>query len=275
MSMPGYLDEDFFQEDLRDFTEFQEDPFFPPDKASTWFGWNKEEDRFFLSIQSLRGEYEELEKCMAALPDLSYTGQKEDRRYRYEDWQEDCLKAAWNYHSEHVKRHTNWIETVLLPFLETRVKCPDSLKKNIEDVDRDLWNLDRNVGNRRFARGFDGSYKHNLFLQLEMEEDIFIPWIQAYFTSEEFEEIVETMSEMDGHFGSLVYYTGEERFRKEIRVILGIPLSAWLDTYKGALKEYQEEVIENVAALQEGKAPENKKCTRSDFTLVGGTCWIR
>jgi len=241
-----------------DLKEYQIDPAFPPDKTELWAGRDKEDDHWVLSHNSLRGELDELDKCIAALSAAD----------RLESWQLDCLSKVWQYHYEHIQKHHDSEEFTLQPFVGTRVKYPDTISNGHKELELKLDLLHKMVteelpkqpekGVAPFAELFS-PYKKVLIEHLQEEEDTVVPLIHAYFTPEEFKVPGKTMGQTGGHAGSFVYYIGANKFRNETMGKLGIPFFVWYLAFKGALKEYQDQVIANVTALQEGKPPEGKK----------------
>ena len=62
--------------------------------------------------------------------------------------------------------------------------------------------------------------------------------------------------------GSIVYHTGQERFRKESMKQEGIPVSAWYLVFRPAFQLYQKTVLTAVATLQDGTEPHSNFSAR-------------
>ena len=241
-----------------DLKEYQKDPAFPPDKTSLWADRKKEDDHWVISHNSLRGELDELTTCLTALGDTK----------PLEAWQLTALKHVWMYHYEHIQKHHESEEVVLQPFVGTRVKYPESISNGHKELELKL-NILHNLVTQELPEKAEGGIQpladlfapYKMFLEehLKEEEEVALPLIRAFFTPDEFKETGKAMGQAGGHAGSFVYYVGADKFKNETMAKLGIPFFVWYVAFKGALKEYEESVIKNVTALQEGKPPEAAK----------------
>lgn len=97
-----------------DFSTYQIDPLFTPDKAGQW-KTPPEDDTWVLSHHSLRGELEEIQKALPKLVDDPVA------------WKITALKSMWKYHSDHVLAHHRAEEEVMQPMLATRFRYPEKV----------------------------------------------------------------------------------------------------------------------------------------------------
>jgi hypothetical protein len=103
--------------------EYQNDPKYPPDKATS--GWSAKDDDddvngWKLSHDALRHELECLTTGMAAVVAARPV----------ETWHVRTLHSIWTYHHEHWQKHQAAEETFYFPFLQRRIKFPDTVRSN-------------------------------------------------------------------------------------------------------------------------------------------------
>jgi iron-sulfur cluster repair protein YtfE (RIC family) len=94
---------------------------------------------------------------------------------------------------------------------------------------------------------------------MDQEESFLLPCMRAYFTESELSGVQRRMGQEGGHSGSFVHVIGEERFRNHTMPRFKIPFFVWNLAFKPELKHYQEQVVQQVEALETNVQPAVKK----------------
>mmetsp|Transcript_3973 Transcript_3973/g.10008 ORF Transcript_3973/g.10008 Transcript_3973/m.10008 type:complete len:256 (+) Transcript_3973:32-799(+) len=190
-------------------------------------------------------------------------------------WEVDAIKAFWAHHSHHVHTHHASEEEIMNPFLKTRIKLPEKLETDHEDV---VSALKKATGlAEALAEGDKGAvealaatvteYRDILLPHLKEEEEQGLPLMRAFFTPAEVapkvQEIIKKQSPLD--MGAFIHTMGRDAFRKGFMAQEGIPFFVWHIQFKGQLREYQAKIVTATEALVSGTKPEPP---------AGGVCVI-
>ncbi len=123
-----------------DFSTYQIDPNFPPDKAGEWKTPPKE-DTWVLSHHSLRGELKEIEKALVHVVSDPIA------------WKIAALESMWKYHRGHVLAHHKAEEEIMQPVLSTRFRYPEKVSAASSLLHKYLYRLLSNACDNRRPMG--------------------------------------------------------------------------------------------------------------------------
>jgi len=241
-SLPGFVD-------VQD-VQWQADMQFGPDKESSW-GYPKEKDRWMLAHNAIRGEVADMKLALA----------KAAERGSAHKWEIAALRAAWTEYFARISAHHSNEVQELFPFLATRIRLPESLERDHDDLIRQLNLIDG------LFNGLSGSAAelHSVWMTYEemllahlTEEDVGpLPLMRAYFRPDEVAPIVKKIvgkgppSEM----GSFIHYAGDEAFFEFMKQE-GIPGLVWYLELKGKRDNFQISFVENLKAVVAGTPPQ-------------------
>ena len=101
------------------------------------------------------------------------------------------------------------------------------------------------------------SYEEILLPHLKEEEDFGLLLTRAYFTHDEIGKIVEKIMAKAPpvEIGSIVYYMGVEKYRKEFMRREGIPFFVWYLAFKKMYGAFLQQFTMQYNAIKLGKPP--------------------
>lgn len=230
--------------------QWQADVQFAPDKESSW-SHPKEKDGWMLAHNAIRGEVADMKLALA----------KTVERGSVQKWEIAALRAAWAEHFAHVSAHHSNEEEDFNPFLSTRIRLPENMERDHDDIIRQLNLIDG------LFTGLSGSatdlhcawlaYEEMLLPHLREEESGPLPLMRAYFKPDEITPIVQKVVGKGPpcEMGSFVYYAGEETFFEFMRQE-GIAGFVWYIEFKGKRDNFQRSFVENLKAVVGGTPPQ-------------------
>lgn len=235
--------------DIQD-KQWQADMQFAPDKESSW-SYPKEKDGWMLAHNAIRGEVTDVKLALA----------KAAERGSFQKWEIAALRTAWAEHFAHISAHHSNEEQEFSPFLATRIRLPENLERDHDDLIRQITLIDG------LFTGLSGSaaelhsawltYEEMLLPHLTEEEVGPLPLMRAYFRPDEIAPVVKKIvgkgppSEM----GSFIHYAGEEAFFDFMKQE-GIPGFVWYLEFKGKRDNFQRSFVENLKAVVAGTPPQ-------------------
>eukprot|EP00930_Biecheleria_cincta_P090207 TRINITY_DN79554_c0_g1_i1.p1 TRINITY_DN79554_c0_g1~~TRINITY_DN79554_c0_g1_i1.p1 ORF type:complete len:311 (+),score=58.20 TRINITY_DN79554_c0_g1_i1:68-1000(+) len=250
--------------------QWRADAEYAPDKESMW-DYPKEKDRWALVNNAIRGEVSALKDALTKLVEHG----------NFQTWEVDSFCVAWSEHLTHMHAHHSSQESVMYPFLATRIRVPERLRSCRDELRRQLnriaglvsvlsAGLDEHPRRSGYVRSILDAmheYEQTILPHLSEEELGPLPLMRAYFKPDEVAPIVQNIVGVGPscQMGSFIHFAGDEGFFAFMKQE-GMPGYAWYLDLRGKRDHFRRHFVQNLEAVTGGTPPRT-------LSFLSGWCW--